>query len=37
MCVIEDKKLLQKISEFEDTEKKKKISKNTGKKNNPNT
>ena len=24
MCVIEDKKLLQKISEFEDTEKKKK-------------
>lgn len=29
MCVIEDKKLLQKISEFEDTEKKKKKSQKT--------
>ena len=36
MCVIEDK-LLQKFSEFEDTEKKKKSQKTQEKKKNPNT
>ena len=32
MCVIEDKKLLQKFSEFEDTEKKKNLKKHRKKK-----